>query len=450
MTLSINERIKKEQIELEKIIEKAITYAKKQGADQAKIYVSKSTGLDVSVRNQEVENISFNKNRVLGITVYCNNSKANCTTSDLSDDAIYSSVDAAIAIAHYTQKDPFAGLPEKDDLMFETIDLDILHPLEPDPDFSTKQAIELEKLALNHPLIKQTINSSFCNRYGQSIVGNTYGQIITSQFSYFSSSIGLIGEKDGVMENGYGYHFACDINDLWSIETIAKEAIDKTIRHIGARKIKTISVPVIFDKSTATTLFNFLISALSGKSQFKKTSFLNDCLNTQVLPNWLSVYEDPLIKKEFASSYVDNDGAKTIPRFIVEDGVVKSYLLSAYSARQLKLKNTGNAGGIYNWIINSKNKVPTKNELLKTLDKGLIVTSLMGHGFDPITGDYSFGAKGLWVEQGEILYPVHEITIAGNAKDTLKNIIAIDNDINKKSQIKTGNILVDTIKIAGK
>lgn len=445
--MNIEERLSKEQLELQRIIDKTLAYAQKCGVSQAAASVLKQTGLTIKVRNQDVEKVAFSKDRSLSITVYNNHCKGSSATTDLSDDAIISTVDAAIAISHHTEKDEYSGLAEEKDLQDKIIDLDQFHPIEPDPDIMTADAIRLEKLATSNDKVKQSIGATIVNEYGQNILGNTYGQRLYTPYSIFSESVGLIAEKDGKMENGYGYHYAANSNDLWSLEDVAKEAIDDTLSKLGPRKLSTMTCPVIFDKNLSPRLFGYLIAGLSGRDQFKKTSFINDCLGSQLFPEWLSIEENPYIPKELASSCFDADGARTLRRFIINKGINESYILSAYSARQLKMQNTGNAGGTHNLIVT--NSKISRSKLLKQMNNGLIVTELMGNGFDSITGDLSVGASGFWVENGEIQYPVNEITIAGNVKNMFKDIVAISNDINQRSSTKVGSVLIDHMKIAG-
>lgn len=446
--LNIYERTEKERIDLEKTIEKILSYAKKQGADQAKVSINKNTGISADIRAQSVEKVTFSKDRSLGITVFCNHCSGSVATTDLSDSAIYDAVDAAIAISKHTERDEFSGLADKDDLYFDHIDLDRFHPKEPDPDLCIQRAMELERLTMGKPMIKQTISSYTSSSYGQAVFGNSYGQIISIPFSSFCSSLTLLGEKDGNMETGGGYHISCDSDNLWSTEKIADEAISDTVSKLGARKVSTTTSPVIFDNTVAPSVFSILCSAISGNMQYKKISFINDCLGQQIFPSWINVYEDPLIKKSLYSRSFDHDGVKTKPKHIIENGIVKTYILSAYTARQLKMKNTGNAGGTCTLKIS--NSGISQEALFNEMGTGLLVKETMGMDIDPTTGDFSFGAEGQWIENGQIVYPVHEITIAGNIKDVFKNIVKIANDIDPRFKNKVGSILLGPLKIAGK
>lgn len=445
--LNIYERTEKDRSELTKTIEKILAYAKKKGADEAAVAISKKTGISTKVRNQDVEKLTFSKDRSIGITVYCNKCSGSVATTDISDESLYNAVDAAIAISKHTQYDEYSGLPDESDLYKDNIDLDMFHPQEPDPDFCINRALELEKLTIGKPFIKQTVASSFSSKYGLTVIGNSLGQIISIPTSAFSSSLTTIGEKDGNMETGSGYHLSCDLNDLWSNEKIANEAIEDTTSRLGAIKINTMTAPIIFDKLVSPSLFGVLAAGLSGRSQFKKTSFITGCLEQQLFPSWINVYEDPFIKKNIHSAPFDSDGSKTIAKPIVENGIIKTYLLSSYSARQLKMKNTGNAGGTYNWIISNSNI--SQKDLLKEMGTGLLVKDTIGSHIDRTTGDFSFGVSGDWIENGEVAYPVHEITIAGNIKDVFKNIVKIANDPDPRVGKQVGSMFIGELKIAG-
>lgn len=446
-SMEINERIDKEQRDLEKIVRKALAYAEKNGADEAVVSVSKSTGLSTSVRNRNVEKVTFRKTRSMAICVYKNKCKGVAASSDLSDSAVKDAIDAAIAISKHTEPDQYSGLPDKNDLLMESVDLDQFHPTEPNSDECIETALELEKIGLSNPKIKQSMGARISQNYGLAVRGNTLGQIFSHKHSGFSRSLSLTAEQDGISECGSGWHSSCDKNDLWDLEKIAKEAIEDTVSQLGARKIKTTSAPVIFDRLEAATIFEWLEDGLYGSNQFHKSSFINECLGQKLFPRWLNITEDPLIKKSAYSSPIDADGVKTFKHPIITDGAVASYILSTYSARQLKLPCTGNSGGTYTWFIT--NNGISRQRLIKQMGTGLVITSLMGSGFDSVTGDISYGARGLWYENGELVCPVKEVTIAGNARDIFSSIVAISNDIDERSSCKTGSVLLGEMKIAG-
>ncbi len=445
--MEILERLEKERQELVKVVEKSLDYIKSKHISQAEVSVARSTGLTTIVRNQETENVNFSKSKRLSICVINDNHEGVAATSALDPDSIKDTIDAAIEISKHTEKDIYCGLPDKEDLQHEFANFDVFYPCDPDPQDQIDKAMELEKICLGEKEIKQSRGSNYHSSYGQTVSGNTYGQMICENYSVFSNSISLIAERDDQMECSGGGHYTYAKNKLWSLEQIAEEAISNTKSKLGGKKLSTRTVPIILDKYNAPMIFNWLEVGLFGRAQFKKVSYITDCLGQQVMPNWLTVHEDPYVKGEMASSSFDSTGAKTIKRDIVTNGTVASYLLSAYSARQLKMKNTGNASGTYNWYIT--NSGISFDELVKKLDTGIIITETMGDDFNSITGDISIGISGLWVEHGEIIHPIKEMTLAGNVKDILKSVVAISNDINPKSAIKTGSILLSELKIAG-
>jgi PmbA protein len=446
--MDIHERIEKEEAKLKIIVNKALDYVEKKHVDQALISVVKSTGLTTSVRNQETNEVKFSKRRDFSVTIWNDHHKGSASTTDLCDGAIFSTLDAAIDISKHTESDIYNGLADDEDLQREFTDFDTFYPEEPNPEAQIARSMELEKMCISHEKIKQCNSASVNSGYGQSIFATTEGQFYTVKGSYFSDSISLTAEENDQMEQGGSYHFTYTSRNRWKLEDMMKEALNETIPNLGAQKIQTQTLPVIFDKDVSPNIFYWLISGLEGQGQYKKTSYLNDCLGETILPEWLTVLEDPYMMHEMASSCVDSSGSKTIKRDIVTNGKVASYILSAYSARQLKMKNTGNGNGTYNWLVT--NSGISRKELEKKMDTGLIIKDMMGFGLDPLTGDVSVGVRGLMVEHGEVTYPVKEITIAGNAREMLKNIVAISNDIDPESSIKTGSILIDAIKIAGK
>ncbi len=446
--MDIQERLQKEEEKLRTVVEKALDYIMKKNVDQALVSVVKSTGLTTSVRNQETDVVKFSKRREFSAELWNDHHKGSASTTDLSDDAIYKTIDAAIDISKYTEKDVYNGLAEDEDLQREFQEFDTFYPEEPNPEMQISRAMELEKLSLGNKKIKQCNSANVACGYGQSIFATTKGQFYTTRGSHYSDSISLTAEENDQMEQGGSYHFTYRSDIRWKLEDIVKEAFDDTIPKLGAQKIPTQNLPVIFDRDVAPNIFYWLVSGLSGLAQFKKVSYLNDCLGETILPEWLTVTEDPYMLHEMSSCCVDSSGSKTTKRNIITNGSVSSYILSAYSARQLKMKNTGNGDGIYNWLIT--NSGISRNDLIKKMDTGLIIKDMMGFGLDPLTGDISVGVRGFMVNHSEIVYPVKEITIAGNARDIFKNIVAISNDIDPESSVKTGSILVDSIKIAGK
>ena len=434
--------------QLEDAVNNALTIAKKLGATQAEVALAKTSGISVNTRLGEVENIEFNNDGAMGISVYVNQCKGSASTADLSPDAILSSVKAAIDIAKYTSQDSFAGLLDVDCLEKNPLDLDLYHPNE----YGTEQLLaiakECEDIALSSD--KRIVNSDGAGVNSHSsirVYGNTHGFLESYASSRHSLSCMLIAQQDDDMQRDYSYTSSRDMNDLFTPKWVADNAVKRTVERLGARKIATQQSPVIFAPEVASGLFGHLVGAISGASLYQKSSFLLDSLDTQIFPDWLDIAEKPHIIKGIASSPYDQEGAKTVSRNIVENGVLQTYLLTGYAARKMGMKSTGHTGGIHNWFI--KNSGLDLAGLFKEMGTGFFVTELMGQGVNMVTGDYSRGAAGFWIENGVIAYPVHEITIAGNLKEMFMDIVAVGNDIDPRSSLKTGSILIKQMKIAG-
>ena len=434
--------------QLEDAVHDALTIAKQLGVDQAEVALTKSSGISVNTRLGEVENIEFNRDGVMGISVYANHCKGSASTADLSSEAIHATVKAAVDIAKYTSQDSYAGLLDAELLETAPLDLDLYHPSEHSTDQLLDIAKQCEDIALNSD--KRIVNSDGAGVNSHSsikVYGNTHGFLDSYASSRHSLSCMLIGQENDEMQRDYSYTSARDMNDLFSPQWVAKEAVKRTVERLGARKIQTQQSPVIFAPEVATGLFGHLVGAISGTNLYKKSSFLLDSLGTQVFPDWLNISEKPHLVKGIASAPYDLEGSKTIDRNIIEDGVLQTYLLTGYAARKLGMKSTGHTGGIHNWFV--KDSGMDLAGLFKEMGNGLFVTELMGQGVNMVTGDYSRGAAGFWIENGVIAYPVHEITIAGNLKEMFMNMSAIGNDTDPRSSLKTGSILIKQMKIAG-
>lgn len=434
--------------QLEDAVHDALTIAKQLGVDQAEVALTKSSGISVNTRLGEVENIEFNNDGVMGISVYANHCKGSASTADLSPEAIHATVKAAVDIARYTSQDSFAGLLDPEMLETDPLDLDLYHPSHHTTDQLLDIAKQCEDIALSSD--KRIVNSDGAGVNSHSsikVYGNTHGFLDSYGSSRHSLSCMLIGQQNDDMQRDYSYTSARDMNDLFSAKWVADEAVKRTIERLGAKKIKTQHAPVIFAPEVATGLFGHFVGAISGTSLYKKSSFLLDSLNTQIFPDWVNIGEKPHLMKGIASSPYDLEGSKVIDRNIIEDGRLQTYLLTGYAARKLGMKSTGHTGGIHNWFI--KDSGMDLAELFKEMGNGLFVTELMGQGVNMVTGDYSRGAAGFWIENGVVAYPVHEITIAGNLKEMFMNIAAIGNDVDPRSSLKTGSILIKQMKIAG-
>ncbi|WP_380184075.1 metalloprotease PmbA [Kalamiella sp. sgz302252] len=437
--------------EQRKTLEQAVATAlelAKAGTDGAEVAVTRTTGIGVSTRYGEVENVEFNSDGALGITVYHQNRKGSASSTDLSPEAIARTVQAAIDIARYTSADPYAGVADRELLAFDAPDLDLYHPWDIDPDKAIELAARAEQAALKaDKRITNTEGGSFNSHIGIKVFGNSHGMIQGYSSSRHSISGSVIAEANGDMERDYAYTIGRAIEDLKSPEWVGEECARRTLARLSPRKLSTMKAPVIFAAEVATGLFGHLVGAISGSSVYRKSTFLLDSLGKQILPEWLTIEEQPHLLKGLASSPFDSEGVRTEQREIIKDGVLQTWLMTSYSARKLGLKSTGHAGGIHNWRINGQGD--SFEQLLKKMGTGLVVTELMGQGVSGITGDYSRGAAGFWVENGEIQYPVSEITIAGNLKDMWRNMVTVGSDIETRSNIQCGSVLIPEMKIAG-
>ncbi|HGS4829242.1 TPA: metalloprotease PmbA [Vibrio cholerae] len=446
--MDVKERVALQRQELEAAVAKALQLAA-ASSDAAEVAITKSTGLSVSTRMCEVENVEFNSDGALGITVYRGQRKGSASTSDLSEKAIRQTVLAALDIAQYTSADPYAGPAPKELMVQEIPDLDLFHPDEPNPDVAAQIAIAAERAALGYSKkIKQSDGGSYDSHFGIRVYGNSHGLLASYASSRHSISCSVIGEgRNGEMERDYSYTVARHRDDLWMPESVGLQAAENTVSRLDPQKLKTGQFPVMFAADVATGLIGHLVMAISGGNLYRKSSFLLDHLGKTILPTWFNISERPHVMRGLASSPFDSEGVRTQDLEIITDGVLATYLLTSYAARKMNMTPTGHAGGIHNWYVKSTGQ--NYQQMLKELGTGLLVTEVMGQGVNVVTGDYSRGAAGFWVENGEIKYPVSEITIAGNLKQMLQQIVAVGSDIETRSQIQTGSILIESMKVAG-
>ncbi|MCA2016690.1 metalloprotease PmbA [Vibrio tritonius] len=446
--MDVKQQVAAQRIELEAAVAKALEMAS-NGADAAEVAITKSTGLSVSTRMCEVENVEFNSDGALGITVYRGQRKGSASTSDLSEKAIHQTVQAALDIAQYTSEDPYAGPAPKELMVKEIPDLDLFHPDVPDPDKAAQIAIEAERVALGYSdKIKQSDGGSYDSHYGVRVYGNSHGLLASFASSRHSISCCVIGEgQNGEMERDYSYTVARHKEDLWTPQQVGEEAAKDTVNRLDARKVKTGHYPIMFAADVATGLMGHLVMAISGGNLYRKSSFLVDHLGKQILPEWFNVHERPHVLRGLASTPFDSEGVATKDLDIITDGTLATYLLTSYAARKMNMTPTGHAGGIHNWFVESTGQ--NYEQMLKELGTGLLVTEVMGQGVNIVTGDYSRGAAGFWVENGQIQYPVSGFTVASNLKDMFQQIVAVGSDVETRSQIQTGSILLDKMKVAG-
>lgn len=440
--------LKAQEQELRQAVSFAVELATKSGAS-AEVAVTKVSGLAVSTRLQEIENIEFTNDGALGISVYMGQQKGNASTSDLSEGAIRNAVEAALAIAKYTSPDDCTGLADKDLMAFDAPDLELYHAADVDVDKATELALRAEKAALEAD--ERIINSngaSFNSHTGVKVYGNSHGMLQSYLSSRYSLSCSVIGGVEDALENDYEYTISREFDKLQSPIWVGENCAKKVVSRLNPQKLSTREVPVIFLNDVATGLISHFAAAISGGSLYRKSSFLLDHLGKQVLPDWFNISERPHLLRRLASTPFDSEGVRTQDREIVEDGILQTYLVTSYSGKKLGMPSTGHAGGIHNWLV-KPNLTGGLIALLRQMGTGLLVTDVMGQGINIVTGDYSRGASGFWVENGEIQYPVAEITIAGQLQDMLKNMVAVAEDIEHRSNIQTGSILLDKMKISG-
>ena len=440
--------LKAQEQELRQAVSFAVELATKSGAS-AEVAVTKVSGLSVSTRLQEIENVEFTNDGALGISVYMGQQKGNASTSDLSEGAIRNAVEAALAIAKYTSPDDCTGLADKDLMAFEAPDLELYHAADVDVDKATELALQAEKAALEADgRIINSNGASFNSHTGVKVYGNSHGMLQSYLSSRYSLSCSVIGGVEDALENDYEYTISREFDKLQSPIWVGENCAKKVVSRLNPQKLSTREVPVIFLNDVATGLISHFAAAISGGSLYRKSSFLLDHLGKQVLPDWFNISERPHLLRCLASTPFDSEGVRTQDREIVEGGILQTYLVTSYSGKKLGMPSTGHAGGIHNWLV-KPNLTGGLTVLLRQMETGLLVTDVMGQGVNIVTGDYSRGASGFWVENGEIQYPVAEITIAGQLQDMLKNMLAVADDIEHRSNIQTGSILLDKMKISG-
>lgn len=433
---------------LKTIVQTLLDEAKKQGATAAEAGLSQENGLSVTARMGEVETIEHHCDQGLGITVFFGQRKGSASSTDLSGEAIRETVSAACSIARYTSEDEFSGLPDKSMLATEFPDLDLNHPWLLSTDDAIALAVGCEAAALSyHADIVNSEGATISTHQGIRVLGNSLGFLQGRLSTRHSLSCSVVAQRGDSMQRDYWYSVSRKTKELEAAAEIGKKAAERTIKRLEARRLSTRQCPVLYCAETASGLLGSLIGAVSGGSLYRKSTFLLDALDTQIFPDFIHIHELPLLKCGLGSSAYDGEGVATQTRDIVKDGYLRGYVLDTYSARKLGMATTGNAGGVHNLTI-----TPGAEDfigMLKLLGTGLLVTECMGQGVNRVNGSYSRGAAGYWVENGEIQYPVEEITIAGNLKDMYKNIVAVGNDVDYRSNIRTGSILIERMSIAG-
>ncbi|MBT6539263.1 MAG: metalloprotease PmbA [Francisellaceae bacterium] len=438
--------------ELKNLVSDVIIAAKKAGADDVEVGVGCTKGISVEVRLGEIETIEHHQDKGISLITYIGKKKGGVSINDFSRTALKESIDAALNIAKYAEVDEYAGIAESDLLATQVQDLDLFHPNE----FSPLEAIELAKLAEDSamsfdPRITNSDGASYSNSLKYKVYGNSNGFVGGyPSTSYYLSTVAIAKDENGTMERDYDYTVSREFDNLANAEDVGKNAARHTLSRLGSKKISTTKLPVIFSAKCATGLVGHFLSAISGGAIYRKSSFLLDKIKSEIFPEFINVFERPHILKGLGSSPFDSDGLPTMDQSFIESGILQKYILSVYSARRLNMKPTANSGGVHNLSFSGDDKhTMSKKDLIQSMDKGIIVTELMGQGINIVTGDYSRGATGFYVENGEIQYPVSEITIAGNLMSMFKQVSLLGNDLETRGNIAVGSILLDEMMIAG-
>ncbi|SMN00564.1 TldE protein, part of TldE/TldD proteolytic complex [uncultured Candidatus Thioglobus sp.] len=433
---------------LEQTAQLAIQLLKKYQVSDYELQFSSNSGVSTAVRLGEVETLQHYLDQSFEINVFFGQKKGHASSVDTSKDSLEKVIESACLIAKYTQDDPFNGLAPKQLMAFDAPDLDLYHPWELDAQHSIDIAKACEEVALSQSEIDNSEGAEVSSFQGEELYVNSNGLFVTQSGTHHSLSCSLIAKRNDEMQTAHEYTTALDANDLDTPQQVGEKAAKLAQQKLGARSLSSQKCPVIFSSRLSGGLFSQLLGALGGKQQYKKSTFLLNSIDKIVLPEAISVCERPFAKKTLGARAIDNDGVLKREQYFVENGRVKSYIMGQYSANQLGLETTANAGGVSNVMVNA-NFDGGLDKMIKTMNKGLVVTELMGQGVNTTTGDYSRGALGFWVENGEIQYPVSGLTIAGNLKDMLLGIVHIGNDVDLRSNLKVGSVLINEMTIAG-
>jgi len=433
---------------LEQTAQLAIDLLKQYNVSDYEISLGSSSGVSTSVRLGEVETLQYHLDKSFDINVYMGQKKGHASSVDLSKDSLNKTIESACLIAKYTQDDPFNGLAPKELMAFDAPDLDLYHPWDLDAQHSIDLAKECEAIALEQDEIDNSEGSEVSSFEGEGLYANSNGLIATQSSTRHSLHCSLIAKRGEDKQTAYEYTTALDANDLNPPKTVGIKAASLAQQKLGAQSLTSQKCPVIFTSRLSGGLFSQLLGALSGSRQYKKSTFLLDSIDQIILPKNISLLERPFVKKTLGAKAFDTDGVLKREQYFIHDGRVKSYVMGQYSANQLGLKTTANAGGVNNVMVDA-NFEGGLDEMIQDMGKGLVVTELMGQGINGTTGDYSRGALGFWVENGKIQYPVSGLTIAGNLKDMLLGIVHVGTDVDHRSNLKVGSVLINQMTIAG-
>ncbi|MEE9303547.1 MAG: metalloprotease PmbA [Thiotrichaceae bacterium] len=431
------------------LAEHVLQEAKKLGASAVEVNTSSGEGLSVDVRLSEVETLEYHRDQGLGLTVYFGQKKGNASTADMSPQAIKDTVEAACRIAKYTSEDEYSGLADTDLMATEFPDLDLYHPWDIQADKAIELAKSCEQAAQGYsPLITNSDGASVSSYRGVSVYANSHGFSGVIKGTRHGISATMVAQEGESMQRDY-WHSTSRLHDLLeSPESIGIKASERAIKRLHGQQVATTKAPILYMPKMARSLIGHFTGAISGGSQYRKASFLLDSVGEKVFPEFVRLHEQPFISQALGSASFDSEGVALKDNDLITDGVIQSYLLGSYSARKLGLQTTGHASGVHNLSLESTGQ--DFDEMLQMLGTGLVVSELIGNSVNGITGDYSRGASGFWVENGEIQFPVEEVTIAGNLKDMYQHIVAIGSDIDYQGNTRTGSILIEEMTIAGK
>lgn len=435
---------------LSAVVEHVLAEAKKSGASAAEAGVNINQGLSVTVRLSEVETVEHTRDKGMGVTVYFGQRSGSASTTDFSPEALRETVRAACTIAKYTAEDDCAGLADPDRLARDFPDLDLYHPWNPSMEQAIEQARTAETVARHvDPRITNSEGASLSTHEGLEVYGNTHGFLGTVAATRHSLSLSVIAQDERGMQRDYWYTVARHPQGLESPETVGREAARRSLRRLGSRQLSTRECPVLFEAPVASSLLSHFVSAVRGASLYRQASFLLDGLGKPVFADFVRLHEQPHLKGAAGSAAFDGEGVATRARDLVRNGILEGYVLDSYSARKLKMTTTGNAGGVHNLAIDPGPDNLDLAGLLQHMHTGLLVTEMIGFGVNIVTGDYSRGAVGFWVENGELAYPVEEITIAGNLRDMFRHIRVAGNDVDTRGNLRSGSILIENMTVAG-
>lgn len=445
--MNLLENIEQYDIFLKKVANQVLELTCERSTESA-VSIVRTKGISISIRYGKIENIEFDNNEVLSIIVFLEQKKGIALSNNLGSIAVCNTVDSAVSIAQYSSKDVYSGVADKELLAFKPMHLGLCFPVALDIEIGADLAIQAENIALKYDRrIVCSDGGKFNSHVITKVFGNSHGVLNSYSSTQHSLLCSVVAESDGVMEQSYAYTLSRSFEDLRSPEWVGNECARRVLSKLGSKKIKTTQSSVLFMSDVAISLFKHLAEAIHGSNVYRGSTFLLNDLGKNIFPSWISIKEFPHLIKGIGSAPFDNEGVQTANRVIVKNGMLEGWILDTYSARKLGLKSTGHAGGIYNWHINYKDI--SIEDLIKNMQCGIVVNNIMGSGVNLITGDYSRGVSGFWVENGEVQYPIDEVTISGNLKQMFLGIISISNDIEVRDNICCGSVLIDSMKVAG-